>query len=81
MSAIAVPILVCMVSLLPKNMTLEPMMAMRFTTLHTPWLTGLTRPSVLKANCGGGGADAARRGVGGSVPAAARAAAHCFGIF
>jgi hypothetical protein len=41
-----------------KKKTEEKMMATRLTTLHTPWLTGLTRSSVLNANWG------AREGVG-----------------
>ena len=47
----AVPSFVLGVRELPKNSTDVPMMATRFTTLHTPWDTGLTRDSVLKANC------------------------------
>ncbi len=54
MSAIMVPSLVWSLSLLPKKMTEVPMIATRFTTLHTPCATGVTRESVLKANCRGG---------------------------
>lgn len=40
------------VSLLPKKSTEVAMITMRFTTLHTPWDTGVTRARVLNANCG-----------------------------
>jgi len=46
-----VPSLVWSVILLPKKMTEVPMMHTRLTTLHTPCATGVTRDSVLKANC------------------------------
>lgn len=49
--AIAVPSLVLSVSLLPKKTTDVPMMTTLLTTLHTPCDTGVTRDSVLKANC------------------------------
>jgi hypothetical protein len=35
----------------PKKRTDEMMMATLFTTLHTPWETGLILDRVLKANC------------------------------
>ena len=50
MRAMTVPSLVWSVSLLPKNMTDEPMMHTRLTTLQTPCETGDTRASVLNAN-------------------------------
>lgn len=45
------PILVLADSGVPKKMTEVTMMATRLTTLHTPCDTGLTRDSVLNANC------------------------------
>lgn len=54
-----------------KKKTDEKMMAMRFTTLHTPWDTGLTRCSVLNANCGAGG-DAEDEGAGNAMVGSGR---------
>lgn len=47
----AAPSLVLVVSVVPKKTTDVPMMTTRLTTLHTPCDTGLTRDSVLNANC------------------------------
>ena len=46
--------LVWEVILLPKKRTEVTMIATRLTTLHTPCATGVTRDSVLNANCGAG---------------------------
>lgn len=45
------PILVFVVSVVPKKTTEVPIITTRLTTLHTPCDTGLTRDSVLNANC------------------------------
>jgi hypothetical protein len=57
-SAMTVPTMACVVRTWLKKTTDEPMMATRFTTLHTPCETGLTRCSVLNANCARAGVRA-----------------------